>query len=93
MWESLEERYQTVLAKLVTKMCGEIQDNLQQDLGSLRHEIAQQRTDLLTLKSMYVKANVPETKVQVKQSEHVSPGGVSSETLVKFTQNQFYHCW
>ena len=81
-WESLEERYQTVLAELVTKMCGEIQDNLQQDLESLKREIAQQRNDLHTLKSVYVEADVTESKVQVKHSEHVSPGGVSSETNV-----------
>ena len=65
-WESLEERYQTVLAELVSKMCGEIQDNLQQDLESLKRDIAQQRNELHTLKSVCVKADVAESKVQVK---------------------------
>ena len=46
-------------------------------------EIEQQRGDLHVLKSVYVKADVPKSRVQVKQSEHVTPGGVSPGTPIK----------
>ena len=82
MWESLEERYQTVLTELVTKMCREIQDKFEQDLESLKREIEQQRGHLHVLKSVYVKADMAKSRVQVKQPEHITPGGVSPGTSV-----------
>ena len=57
-----------MLTELVTKMCREIQDKFEQDLKSLKREIEQQRDDLHVLKSVYVKADVPKSRVQVKQS-------------------------
>jgi uncharacterized coiled-coil protein SlyX len=82
MWESLEERYQTVLTELLTEMSRKMQDKFEQDTEFLKCEIAQQRSNLHILKSVYIKADGPKFGVQTKQSQYVRTGGVSPETPV-----------
>jgi hypothetical protein len=68
MWKSLEEQYHTVLTQLLTERSCKIQEKIEQDTEFLKCEIAQQRSDLHILKSMYVKSDVPKSRVQMKQS-------------------------
>ena len=80
MWESLEERSQTVLTELVTEMSREIQQQIKQDMELFERDLEKQRRDLHLLKSVYAHADVSKSAVQVKQSSHDTPAGTSQET-------------
>lgn len=67
LWESLEERYETVLSQLVGEAYSEIRDKFKQEVESLERDVAQQRSDLNKLNGLLAKQDVKFTPVYQEQ--------------------------